>query len=246
MSETPGRSLTASLAWAGDGATHLRDLMMRMGDDAFRAPSGLPGWSRAHLLSHVARNADALSNLLTWARTGVPTPAYVGKEQRTADIEAGAARSPAEIRADVVATSDRLATMVRDMPERAWTAEVEMWGRRLPAADIAWLRAVETWVHSIDLDVGSSFADLPRPMLLDLVTEIAAHMSEQPDCPSVRIVADDRPESWQIGPAGEPGEPVSEVQGSAAQLAAWLSGRSRGRRLRRVDGRQLPVLPLWR
>ena len=33
--------------------------MARMGDDAFAAPSALPGWSRAHVLTHIARNADA-------------------------------------------------------------------------------------------------------------------------------------------------------------------------------------------
>ena len=72
------RKLADTLAWGADGAAHLRGLMMRMGDDAFAAPSALPGWSRAHVLTHVARNADAMINLLTWARTGVPhlpTPA---------------------------------------------------------------------------------------------------------------------------------------------------------------------------
>ena len=65
-----------SLAWAGDGAAHLRGLMSRMGEEAFAAPSLLPGWTRAHVLSHVARNADAMINLLRWAKTGVETPAY--------------------------------------------------------------------------------------------------------------------------------------------------------------------------
>ncbi|MDT3445810.1 maleylpyruvate isomerase N-terminal domain-containing protein [Pseudofrankia sp. BMG5.37] len=29
-------------------------------DDALDAPSSLPGWSRGHLLAHIAANADAL------------------------------------------------------------------------------------------------------------------------------------------------------------------------------------------
>src|SRR5919106_3424262 len=116
MSSAGTRSLVHTLAWAGDGAAHLRGLMSRMGDDAFAAPSALPGWSRAHVLTHVARNADALINLLTWARTGVRTPAYASREQRDADIEAGARRTPAEIRADVVESSDRLGRGVREMP----------------------------------------------------------------------------------------------------------------------------------
>ncbi|MEU8615746.1 maleylpyruvate isomerase N-terminal domain-containing protein, partial [Actinoplanes sp. NPDC048791] len=45
-------------------------------DSAMSAPSALPGWTVGHVLTHVARNADAYTNLLTWARTGVETPAY--------------------------------------------------------------------------------------------------------------------------------------------------------------------------
>ena len=129
--------------------------MMRMGDDAFAAPSGLPGWSRAHVLTHIARNADAMVNLLTWARTGVRTPAYASDEQRDADIETGAQRSPAEIRADVISSSDRLAQVVRAMPERAWSAQVtNRQGVKIRATDIPWTRAREMWIHAVDLDVG--------------------------------------------------------------------------------------------
>ena len=56
--------------------------------------------TRAHVLTHVARNADAMANLIQWARTGTPTPAYASREQRDADIAAGAKRSPADIRAN--------------------------------------------------------------------------------------------------------------------------------------------------
>ena len=122
----------------------------------------LPGWSRAHLLTHVARNADAMINLLTWARTGVPTPGYASDEQRLADIEAGAGRAPDAIRDDVVASSDRLAQVVAAMPERAWRARVtNRQGTRIPATDVPWVRAREMWIHAVDLDVGASFADLP-------------------------------------------------------------------------------------
>jgi DNA-binding CsgD family transcriptional regulator len=39
----------------------------RMTDAEAREPSLLPGWTRGHVLTHVARNADALTNLLSWA-----------------------------------------------------------------------------------------------------------------------------------------------------------------------------------
>ena len=128
-------TLTQALAWAADGAAHLRGMMTRMGDDAFAKPSSLPDWTRAHVLTHVARNADAMVNLVTWARTGVPTPAYPSRDERDADIETGAGRTPAEIRADLIASSNRLAAAVREMPEQAWSARIaDTRGRRMIAS----------------------------------------------------------------------------------------------------------------
>ncbi|WP_345611549.1 maleylpyruvate isomerase family mycothiol-dependent enzyme [Pseudonocardia adelaidensis] len=240
--DAPGaRSLAHTLAWAGDGAAHLRGHMMRMGEDAFAAPSALPGWSRAHVLTHVARNADALINLLDWARTGVRTPAYASREQRDADIEAGARRAPAEIRADVVESSDRLARVVRAMPESAWSARVQnARGGDMPATDIPWLRAREMWIHAVDLDVGASFADLPAPMLVALLTDVARAMGEKPDCPALRLTAPDG-STWDVG---DPAAAIT-VSGPAAGLAAWLLGRSKGRDLRSSEGGRLPAVPRW-
>ena len=55
-------------------------------DAQAREPSLLPGWTRGHLLTHLARNADGLRNLLTWARTGVMTPQYHSAAARDEDI----------------------------------------------------------------------------------------------------------------------------------------------------------------
>ena len=53
-------------------------------------PSLLPGWTRGHVLTHLARNADALVGLVDGALTGVAAPMYPSVEARAADIEAGA------------------------------------------------------------------------------------------------------------------------------------------------------------
>ncbi|MEO3870681.1 maleylpyruvate isomerase N-terminal domain-containing protein [Nonomuraea sp. B12E4] len=45
-----------------------------LSDADIAAPSRLPGWTRGHVLSHVAQNAGSHLNLLTWARTGIRTP----------------------------------------------------------------------------------------------------------------------------------------------------------------------------
>lgn len=236
------RTVATSLAWAADGAAHLRGMMQRMGDDAFAAPSRLPDWTRAHVLSHVARNADAFCNLLAWARTGQRTPAYTIREQRNADIEAGAGRSPAEIRADVVASSDRLAAVVRETPETAWSAMVETpRGAPMVAADILWWRAREVWIHSVDLDTGASFADLPRPMLHELIRDVTATFTERPDFPRLLLRPVDEQRTYPVGD----GEGAIEVRGPVAELAAWLLGRSKGRDLRTGEGTRPPKLPDW-
>lgn len=235
------RRLDETLAWAGDGAAHLRGLMARMGDDAFAAPSGLPGWSRAHVLSHIARNADGMINLLTWARTGVPTPAYASIEARNADIESGASRSPAAIRDDVVDSSDRLAQAVRDMPKEAWSAHVKnVQGVEIPATDIPWIRAREMWIHAVDLDIGASLTDLPVPMLVEVVGDVVRVVGAKPDCPPLRLATTDADRSWVLGDGTG-----AEVRGPAASLAAWALGRSRGKDLRTSEGKKPPVLPTW-
>ena len=77
--------------WWADGELVVAGLVDRLGDEELAADSALPGWSRAHVVAHLARNADALVNLLTWARTGVETPMYPSRAVRDADIETTAA-----------------------------------------------------------------------------------------------------------------------------------------------------------
>jgi maleylpyruvate isomerase len=243
--------LADSLAWAGDGQAHLRGLMTRMGDEAFGAPSLLAGWSRAHVLTHVARNADAMINLLHWARTGEETRAYRDPQAREGEIAAGAARTPDEIRADVVATSDRLAEVVRQMPEKAWSARVRnAQDVDIPATAVPWARAREVWVHAVDLDVGASFKDLPIPMRRVLVADVAAALEQRPGCPHVRLEEARTGQVREFGPGpatadgAEPGD-LGTVRGRAPDLIAWLLGRPFGKGLRDADGNRPAPLPVW-
>ena len=52
-------------------------------DDEFPAPSKCEGWTRAHVVAHLALGADAMGNMITWATTGVETPPYVSWDART-------------------------------------------------------------------------------------------------------------------------------------------------------------------
>ena len=65
--------------WWADGERAFGTALGRLVPEDFAGPSLLPGWTRAHVLAHVAGNADALVNLLTWARTGEETPMYASQ-----------------------------------------------------------------------------------------------------------------------------------------------------------------------
>lgn len=244
-------ALADSLAWAADGQAHLRGLMTRMGGDAFAAPSLLAGWTRAHVLTHVARNADAMVNLLTWARTGEPTPAYPDRAAREAGIAAAAGRTPDEIRADVIASSDRLADVARSLPASAWPARVRnAQGVEIPATAVPWARAREVWIHAVDLDVGASFKDLPIPMRRVLVADVVATLETRPGCPRVRLEEARTGQVREFGPGPatddgtEPGD-LGTIRGKAPDLIAWLLGRPFGKGLRDAGGTLPPPLPVW-
>jgi maleylpyruvate isomerase len=225
---------------------------------AVRGPSLLPGWTRGHVLTHVARNADSVVNLLTWARTGVETAQYVSFARREADIQAGAARPIAEQVADLEESAGRLDEAVRQLPPSGWTATIRwMDGMAAPAASTTWARLREVEVHHVDLDAGYRPADWPARFVHRLLHELATAFSAKPAVAPMRLHADDLGHDLDIGagradggpPAGDLGRadggaPV--VSGPGHVLAAWLSGRADGTGLAVTPDGPLPAVPAWR
>ncbi|GAB3940495.1 hypothetical protein GCM10027614_24280 [Micromonospora vulcania] len=137
------------------------------------AASLLPGWTRGHVLAHVARNADGFVNLLTAARTGEPVPQYASAAARTADIEAGAGRPADEQLDDLRRTADRFTEAVETMPAQAWAATVQTRRGPWPAALLVWGRLREIEVHHLDLAAGYGAADWPDSFAHRLLHEVA-------------------------------------------------------------------------
>jgi maleylpyruvate isomerase len=205
-----------ALRWWSDGETAVAALVDRLSDDDLAAPSALPDWSRAHVVAHLARNADALVNLLEWARTGVETPMYPSRAVRDADIAATAARPAAELRADHAVASARLIESVGTMPADAWEAQVRNGqGRLVPAGQVPWMRAKETWVHGTDLRAGLSFADLPADFCMALVDDVLALFAARDEPLQAVVVATDVDRTWGSG--------GPTVRGPVAAVAAWLT-----------------------
>jgi maleylpyruvate isomerase len=212
-------------------------------EERMRQPSRLPGWTRAHVVSHLARNADGLVNLLTWARTGVEHPMYPSNADRDADIEEGANRLAQVVYEDLRAASDRFAAASERLTDSQWLATVTGRGALVfPASDIPSMRLFEVWVHLVDLDVDFAFEQIPEEQLAGMVARAVARLADRPDGPSVHLTVtlpDGAERVWEFA-GGSDGE-ARHVSGSAAEVVAWLTGRGDGREL----GGDVPTLPAW-
>jgi maleylpyruvate isomerase len=210
---------------------------------AVAAPSLLPGWTTGHVLTHLARNADALTNLLTWARTGVETPAYASAEAREAAIGAGAGRPLREQVEDLKAAHERFADACAAMPAEAWTVRLPPPGQPAalqPAAAIPWYRLREVEVHHVDLGAGYTPSAWPDAFALRLLREIVTGAG--PDVPPMQLRPFGLEHALTIGTAPDP--PV--IGGPTRSIAAWLTGRADGADLTVSPDGALPTPPRWK
>ncbi|RTL67217.1 MAG: maleylpyruvate isomerase family mycothiol-dependent enzyme [Pseudonocardiaceae bacterium] len=231
---TDRHDVAATLDWMRDGEARFAALVADLPDAALAEPCALDGWTRAHLVGHMARNAEALTRLATWARTGVETPMYSGPEQRNDDIETSAGYPPARLRADLTATTATLDGTLARLDDVDWKAQVRSaQGRDIPAAEVPWMRIREVWLHAVDLDVGASVGDIPADVVDLLIADVAGTLSVKEGCPSVVLAPSDRSRTSILGLSDD----GPTIDAPAAAIAGWLTGRSS------LDG--APSLPRW-
>lgn len=206
-----------------------------------RAPSLLPDWSRGHVLTHLARNADGGRHLLIWARTGVETPEYQDLATRAEEIETGAGRSAAELLADLRESAARFAAEYRAMPLAAWDRTVR-WtaGQVHPAARAADARLCEVLVHHVDLGTGYTPAQWPADFVGDMLSRVVASFHGREDAPAMRLHATDTGARHTIRATDGP---APEIHGVESSLLAWLMGRSQGADLAAQGCSELPDPP---
>ncbi|MFD3512314.1 maleylpyruvate isomerase family mycothiol-dependent enzyme [Streptomyces sp. NPDC058657] len=219
------------LALLSDATNRLLDAAAGLDDDAVSAPSRLPGWTRGHVLAHLARNADALLNVLAGR------PMYASAEARDADIARDAPRPLAVQLADVRATADAFA---RETGEPAdWSRTVELRNGVVDAASrVPFRRLIEVELHHVDLGIGYELEDLSEEFTQRETEFLTERFGRHPDLPSIGL-KDSAGRVWTTG--GGLADTLG-VEGTAADLLGWLAGRRDGGALK-VTGGNLPVLP---
>lgn len=206
----------ATIYWWKTGERLLADALDQITDDELDGPSLLPGWTRRTIVAHVARNADALANLLDWARTGNENPMYASPEARDQGIAETARLAPSALRADYQAAKQRLAAAILQQPEDAWANTVRTaQGRTVPASEIPWMRCREVWIHAVDLDTDTDFSAIPTDVLLAIIDDVTQIWQRRNQTPGLSLSAAGH--HWGTG--------AITVTGELPHLAAWLTGR---------------------
>jgi maleylpyruvate isomerase len=234
--------LDRDLLWMAEGYQYFNDQLASIEDTRLAEPSGLPGWTRKHVVAHVAFNARGLCRLARWAATGEVTPMYASVAARGDEIAEGARWPASRLRDLVLAEQGALTEALSGLDSAGWSAEVALVsGRPCGAVDIPWMRVRELWIHAVDLGVGGDFADFPTGLVDELIVDVLARRREEGQAP----VLDIRPTDRDSRP--HPGDPASSaaVEGRAGDLARWLTGRGSAG-VRSSGGGSLPELGPWR
>jgi maleylpyruvate isomerase len=211
-------------------ATTVKDMPL----DEISAPSSLPNWSRAHVLSHLARNADGHRNLLLGARSKQIVWMYTSQAMRDADVHFGAMRPSEVVVEDVLASSRNFVVDVRTTPNdvlsgTAVFSRVSDDGPRIPLADVLQIRLSELEIHHVDLHWHYTFANTPSELIEMFIGRFhSARTNLQMD--PLSLVATDLGRRWI---AEADGAPV--VSGPGYALLGWLT--------RRANGSQLTIEP---
>ncbi|MEU0648064.1 maleylpyruvate isomerase family mycothiol-dependent enzyme [Streptomyces umbrinus] len=231
------------LASVRDATERLLTAVGKLDNASVTEPSRLPGWSRGHVLAHLARNADALVNVLEGR------PMYVSGEARDSDIGRDAPRP--------------LETQLTDLRESAarfqetgaapadWSRTVELRnGVTDSASGVPFRRWIEVELHHVDLGIGYDLEDLPEEFVEREIAFLTDRFAGHPEVPHTRVT--DGTRAWSTGRVsgdgstegaeGSAGGPEVTVTGPAPALLGWLAGRRDGSALS-VEGGPLPALP---
>lgn len=180
------------------GHLKLNERIASLSEADLAKPSTLPGWTVAHLLTHVARNADSVVRRLEGAIRNEVLDQYPGgREGRAAEIEAGAGRPAVEVIEDLRASSAAVDRIYEQMPDEAWPRLTRgLSGKEVPASTVAYQRWREVEIHLVDLDLGYTTADLPKSLVDKMLEEALPRLARRTD-PNALL-------GWVLGRGGAP------------------------------------------
>jgi len=246
LDRTAERDLAAHLL--GDASVRVVRTVDGFHGDDWTAPSLLPGWSRAHVVAHLALNAEGIAGALRSlvgdeddGHDGRPRPMYDSDEARDADIDELAAADPSELRDRLMAGTTNLDDAVAAVPAEAWETRIERTpgGRLIRADAFPGMRLRELEIHHVDLAAGYSRGDWSPAFTEHLLDAMVKRITS----PAFEVKPVDSSRDWVFG-SGDAEYPVPVVTGPAADAGWWLTGRPAPDTLHCSYG-ELPPIEGW-
>jgi maleylpyruvate isomerase len=203
------------------------------------APSLLPGWTRAHVVAHLALNGFALAGVVDGLVHDQPVAMYESDELRNSQVEELAEVEPSELRERHLAATTAFADAVEGMHDEHWDGHFERvpGGPGWPMVTVVPTRRREVEIHHADLGTSYTRADWPEDFVAELLDAVVV---DHADSGPFQIRATDLGRDWSVGGDGGP-----VVMGAGADLGWWLTGRGEGEGLS-CDADELPRLGPWR
>lgn len=208
-------------------------------DVAMAAPSLLPGWDRAMVLTHLSNNADGIRRCAEAAVRGEVAVMYPGGDGvRDAEIEAGRGQPTTVVEHRLVESLGRLQSVLVEAPQSAWEARaITRLGEVTVGSGLVIARLREVEVHHVDLNCGYGPSDWNYGWVVEEMDRAMLSLpSRLPSGTAVVLTATDSEQHWVAG-SGD----ATEIIGPLAQIFAWVTGRATS-----VGGREAPVLSAWR
>jgi maleylpyruvate isomerase len=237
-------TLLAELHKAADAVSSLVAILT---ETDVPAPSALPGWTRGHVLAHIAGISNAMARQLEYAARGETVELYDGGyEGRTKAIEMSAGHALAQHRADLDSALERALRAFDSLNGNAdaagaagWRAPISYRGGVVLDGGLALWR--ELVIHASDLNTGRGPETWSRPFCEHLFAFLAARVPEEQ-----KLVL--QPLGMQPVTIGTGGR-STVISGMVTDIAAWLAGREPSlgslRASAAADGVDLPELLAW-
>ncbi len=198
------------------------------------APSLCEGWTRGHVLTHLARNADGIARAARGAVDGSGTSMYDSVSSRDEDIEAGAFRPLSEQVDDVSTSAGPVAEALAALVSASPNVKVPRTpgGPTFHASHLPGMRLREVVYHHVDLDAGFGFGDLDSDVVSMLLADQVTRLQHVEEPPSMRLRTDE-------GDVFAVGDGAAYVTGSRAGVLLWLARQDPSG----VHADALPTLP---
>jgi maleylpyruvate isomerase len=178
----PSRALDDQVA--GCAAAHQRllaslDSTAASGSLNPTAASLLPDWTVGHVLTHLARNADAVANMMNGAAAGEERLMYPSAEARNNDINIGATRSAQHLVDDLRKACWAVESSWARLSGDAWNGFGVARTGRIAVAELPFMRWREVEIHQADLGLKFVAKDWsPEYIATDLPRRLAIWTSE--------------------------------------------------------------------